>query len=160
MACHLSWVLTFLLSIHLTDVGESQQIPIFISCLHRINLILSSLGICLVLTASYMRSTFAYDYSSPAGSSPKRDLRNSSFFPPPAWTNPTNQSRQVVHKFTPSNRALICSFFTLLVVQTMLSVMHTPWILPRIGVHTFVYVSLLVWLGVFFGSLGFWEALS
>jgi len=38
--------------------------------------------------------------------------------------------------------------------------MHTPWVLPKIGIHTYVYVSLLIWLGVFFGALGFWEVLT
>ena len=60
----------------------------------------------------------------------------------------------------PSNSELFLSFSVLLAIQILFSVMHTPWILPRVGVHTFVYVGFLVWLGIFFAALGFWEALT
>jgi len=147
-----------------------QRIPVFISCLHRINSILASLAVCLILTAAYMRSKFAYDYShqghSPSTSSALRYLQL--FFPPSPTFHPAIQSSDhplsgsfiTRHPFNPSNHTLIISFSVLLGVHTVFSVLHAPWILPRIGVHTFVYVSLLVWLGLFFGALGFWEALS
>ena len=61
--------------------------------------------------------------------------------------------------FRPSNRTLLCTLPPILVLQTALAMMHTPWILPRIGIHTFVYINLLVSLGYFFGGLGLWEAL-
>ncbi|KIM41803.1 hypothetical protein M413DRAFT_445020 [Hebeloma cylindrosporum] len=119
------------------------NIPVFISCLHRINSILSSLGITLLLTAAYMRSTFAYH--------PPLDMRyNPPTFAPIPITSPP---------FRPSNRTLLCTIPPILVVQTVLAMMHTPWILPRIGIHTFVYINLLVSLGYFFGGLGLWEAL-
>jgi len=135
------------------------QIPVFISCLHRINSVLSSLGVCLILSAAYMRSTLAY--YPPLKLSELRDLRY--------WTvlfsshrlqdNPTASSN-TPHPFPLSNHTLIIAFPSLLLIQTLLSLMHTPWVLPKIGIHTYVYVCLLVWLGVFFGALGFWEALT
>ncbi|KAF9528736.1 hypothetical protein CPB83DRAFT_790964 [Crepidotus variabilis] len=112
------------------------RIPVFISCLHRINSILSSLGVCLLLSGAYLRSTLAIHQ--------------------PATKSGVEMSRP----FEPSNRSLIAMFWSLLLLQTVMSLMHTSWILPRIGIHTFVYVGLLVWLGVFFGALGYWEVLS
>lgn len=135
-----------------------QRIPVFISCLHRINSILASLAVCLILTAAYMRSTFAYNYSYNGRSPALRYLQL--FFPPSPAFHPAIQPSNIQHPFRPSNYALIISFTVLLGVHTVFSVLHAPWILPRIGVHTFVYVNLLVWLGLFFGALGFWEALS
>jgi hypothetical protein len=113
------------------------RIPAFISCLHRINSILISLGSCLLLTSAYMRSSYSYHPS----------------IPPPSMV-----VASALHH--PSNKALSITAPVLLVIQTMLTVMHTPWILPRIGVQTFVYVTLLVSLLLLFGGLGIWEALS
>ncbi|KAF9562887.1 hypothetical protein CPC08DRAFT_706404, partial [Agrocybe pediades] len=119
------------------------RIPVFISCLHRINSILSSLGITLLLTGAYMRSTLVY-HPLPTN---LRDLGMSAF------------TMTLTAPFTPSNRLLNLMVPPLLVLQTILAMMHTPWILPRIGIHTFVYVGLLTSLGLFFGGLGVWEAL-
>ncbi|KDR78338.1 hypothetical protein GALMADRAFT_138438 [Galerina marginata CBS 339.88] len=116
------------------------RIPVFISCLHRINSILSSLGICLLLTAAYMQSTLAY-------------------YPPFAGPTPIPPTLGI-HPFQPSNRSLALTFPPVLILQTVLGMMHTPWILPRIGIHTFVYLELLASLGLFFGGLGVWEALT
>jgi hypothetical protein len=44
-------------------------------------------------------------------------------------------------------------------LQGALILLHTPRILPRIGVQTFVYVGLLVSLSVFFAGLGVWEGI-
>ncbi|KAF8176264.1 hypothetical protein BJ912DRAFT_987198 [Pholiota molesta] len=118
------------------------RIPVFLSCLHRINSILSSLGATLLLTAAYMRSTFAYHPPSP----------NLYWLSP----DPTTPAQP----FRPSNTTLLITFPILLVVQAMLTFMHTPWIMPRLGIHTFVYIGLLVSLGLFFGGLGVWEALT
>lgn len=126
------------------DVGcvFAQRIPVFLSCLHRINSILSSLGATLLLTAAYMRSTFAYHSPSP------------NFY----WLSPNPITP--AQPFRPSNKTLIITFPVLLVVQALLTFMHTPWIMPRLGIHTFVYIGLLVSLGLFFGGLGVWEALT
>ncbi|KAF8968856.1 hypothetical protein BDZ97DRAFT_1915913 [Flammula alnicola] len=125
------------------------RIPVFISCLHRINSILSSLGVCLLLTAAYMRSTLAFT-SPPSGS-----------FAPTFPSGPgSSQQALLAHPFRASNKMLIITLPILLALQALLTMMHTPWILPRIGIHTFVYVTLLVSLGLFFGGLGVWEALT
>ena len=140
----LSYVFFFLfLSRSPSSELSIQRIPVFISCLHRINSILSSLGICLLLTAAYMQSTFAV-------------LALSSSAPSP--TPSTSFSKQ--HPGTASNQRLALTALPILVIYTLLAMMHTPLILPRIGIHTFVYVELLVSLGVFFGGLGMWDALS
>lgn len=62
--------------------------------------------------------------------------------------------------FKPSNKALHLTLPILLAVHAFLTLMHTPWILPRLGIHTVVYIGLLVSLGLFFGGLGVWEALT
>ncbi|KAF8900174.1 hypothetical protein CPB84DRAFT_1779527 [Gymnopilus junonius] len=92
---------------------------------------------CLILSAAYMKSTFAYRLPSADPSLP------------PVGSPPL-----------PSNRNLFITLPALLVLQTLLAMVHTPWILPKIGIHTFVYISLLIFLGVFFGGLGIWEVLT
>lgn len=59
-----------------------------------------------------------------------------------------------------SNRPLQITFPLVVVVHVFLSVLHSPPVLPRIGVHTTAYVGLLVGLGGFFTGLGLWGALS
>ncbi|KAI8990372.1 hypothetical protein BD414DRAFT_483410 [Trametes punicea] len=59
-----------------------------------------------------------------------------------------------------SNRALGIAFPVVVLVHFFLSLLHSPPILPRIGVHTTAYVGLLVGLGGFFTGLGLWGALS
>ena len=61
---------------------------------------------------------------------------------------------------TASNQDLIITTLPILIIYTLLAIMHTPLILPRIGIHTFVYVELLVSLVVFFGGLAVWDALT
>ncbi|KAF9481582.1 hypothetical protein BDN70DRAFT_991745 [Pholiota conissans] len=118
-------------------------IPVFLSCLHRINSILFSIGASLLLSAAYMRSSFAY--TSP---------------PPSLFGLKLPNSVAPSHLFQPSNKTLIITLPVLLVVQALLTLMHTPWIMPRFGIHTVVYIGLLVSLGLFFGGLGLWEALT
>ncbi|KAI0354248.1 hypothetical protein OH77DRAFT_1496841 [Trametes cingulata] len=59
-----------------------------------------------------------------------------------------------------SNRALSIAFPVVVLAHLFLSLLHSPPILPRIGVHTTAYVGLLVGLGGFFTGLGLWGALS
>jgi hypothetical protein len=61
---------------------------------------------------------------------------------------------------TASNQYLAITALSILIIYTLLAITHTPLILPRIGIHTFVYVELLVSLVVFFGGLAAWDALS
>ncbi|CAA7262189.1 unnamed protein product [Cyclocybe aegerita] len=143
------------------------QIPVFLSCLHRINAILSSLGVTLILTAVYMRSTLV-SYPPPGSPPPATYFSLSSFttiffrsgMPEPSSPSTTISASSALHPFQPSNHALLLAFPGLLLIHAVLSFMHTPWVLPRIGIHTFVYIGLLIWLSVFFGGLGVWEALS
>ena len=59
-----------------------------------------------------------------------------------------------------SGRPLAVAFPLVVVVHVFLSLLHSPPVLPRIGVHTAAYVGLLVGLGAFFTGLGLWDALS
>ena len=59
-----------------------------------------------------------------------------------------------------SGRPLAVAFPLVVVVHVFLSLLHSPPVLPRIGVHTAAYVGLLVGLGGFFIGLGLWGALS
>ncbi|KAF8999869.1 hypothetical protein BDQ17DRAFT_1543515 [Cyathus striatus] len=119
------------------------HIPVFISCLHRINALLSSLGVTLLLSAAYMRSTFA-EYTPPAI---------------PYLFN-TRTSFAVHITSTKSNTYLAVTVPVVLVLQVFLSLLHTPLVLPRVGVHTFVYLGLLISLGMLFSGLSVWKALS
>lgn len=108
------------------------------------NAVLSSIGVCLLLTATYMQSSFAIPT-------------------PPSPTPPSFFKRDFVVSLHPpfaSNQRLALITLPIFIVYILLAMMHTPLILPRIGIHTFVYVELLVSLGVFFGGLGVWDALS
>jgi len=58
-----------------------------------------------------------------------------------------------------SNTQLLITAPLLVVLQWFLSVLHTPQVLPRIGVQTFVYVGSMISLGVFFAGLGVWEGI-
>ncbi|PIL25863.1 hypothetical protein GSI_11616 [Ganoderma sinense ZZ0214-1] len=59
-----------------------------------------------------------------------------------------------------SNHALEIAFPIVVVVHLCLSLLHSPLVLPRLGVHTAAYVGLLVSLGGFFTGLGLWGALA
>jgi hypothetical protein len=107
-----------------------QKIPVFVSCLQRISSIILSFGITLLLSSSYLCAPL----SRPDLSSLFfEELSNGGFF----WT-----------------------FAIIFVLHTALAVLHTPLVLPRIGVHTAAYISLLVGLGCLFAGLGMWDALS
>lgn len=57
------------------------------------------------------------------------------------------------------NTQLFISFPLIILLEWILILLHTPRFLPRIGVQTFVYVGLLISLGVFFAGLGVWEGI-
>ncbi|KAL0064909.1 hypothetical protein AAF712_008164 [Marasmius tenuissimus] len=96
------------------------KIPIFITCLQRVNSLLLSMGLTLVLAG-------ASDTTSP--SSPNPPIR-----PLPV--------------------------FLLILFQLTLYLLHSEIALPRIGVHTVVYVGFMTSLGMFFGGLGVWGVVS
>lgn len=57
------------------------------------------------------------------------------------------------------NRAFTITFPLILLLNLSLHLMHTPLVLPRIGVHSTAYISFLLGLGIFFVGLGLWGAL-
>ena len=79
---------------------------------------------------------------------------------PPTSSSPPSPSASSHPNPTASNQDLLITTLPILIIYTFLAIMHTPLILPRIGIHTFVYVELLVSLVVFFGGLAVWDALS
>lgn len=118
------------------------HIPVFISCLHRINAVLNSLGTFLLLSAAYLRSPLA-----PPIPEHKHDLL---LF--------KSLLVNVAAKYEP--RTLLGLTVTVVLgCQIGLALLHTAWSLPRIGVPTYVYIGLLVSLSLFFAGLAFWEAL-
>jgi hypothetical protein len=134
---------------------DLQRIPVFLSCLHRINSILISLGVFLLLSAAYLRSTLA---PLPSGeTSGDFEFINQFRYPPRTSSSiPIDNFKTTLHR---TNRPIIITLTCVILVRLFLSFLHTTWVLPRIGVHTFVYVSLMVSLGIFFLGLGVWEAL-
>lgn len=106
------------------------KIPVFISCLQRVNAVLLSLGVYLLVSSAYIRSTLSL---------------------PPSSS---------ILTYTKSNTPLRITLPLVLLLQFSLAVLHTSLVLPRIGVHTVVYAGSLVSLGSFFAGLGMWEALS
>ncbi|EIW56466.1 uncharacterized protein TRAVEDRAFT_127349 [Trametes versicolor FP-101664 SS1] len=105
-------------------------IPVFVPCLQRIDSFLFSLGFTLVLAWAYLRSPLSF----PIGTDPLPTIY--------------------------SNHALGIAFPVVVLAHLFLSLLHSPPVLPRIGVHTTAYVGLLVGLGGFFTGLGLWGALS
>ena len=59
-----------------------------------------------------------------------------------------------------NNRSFYVAFPLVLFMNVIMSLLHTPFILPRIGVHTTSYIGFLLGLGSFFAGLGLWGALA
>lgn len=119
-------------------------IPTFISCLQRIDSILLSFALTLLLSSAYVRGVAA---TSP---SQGHDLMSSS-----SIITPTPQGDIV-------KQALIHAlpYLGLVVaVHSVLALLWTLW-LPRIGVHVASYAALLVALSLFFGGLASWGVLD
>lgn len=106
-------------------------IPVFISTLQRFNSIILSQGLNLLLTAAYLSSAMSV---------------------PILQTPPSNKLL--------SNRPIAITFSIVIILHLLLSILHTPLILPKIGLHTASYVGLIVGLGSLFAGLGVWKALS
>lgn len=122
--------------VHLKEREELQElygipairIPVFVSCLLRIDSFVLSLGLTLTLGASYLRSPLSF----PSGPLPP------------------------IYSYGP----FFVTFPVVVVIYLFLALIHTPPVLPRIGVHSTAYIGLLVGLGSVFGGLGLWGALS
>lgn len=108
------------------------KIPVFISCLQRFNSIILSVGLNLLLSAAYLRSPL---------SSPVSD--------------------HVLSKsYVTSNVPFLITCPLVLLLHTSLAALHTPAVLPRIGLQTAAYVGVLVGIMGFFAGLAVWGALS
>ncbi|KAI0062974.1 hypothetical protein BV25DRAFT_1803095 [Artomyces pyxidatus] len=59
-----------------------------------------------------------------------------------------------------TNGPFIITFILVFFIHLLLSLLHTPMFLSRIGVHVVAYVGFLVGLGSVFAGLGLWDALS
>ncbi|KAF9239454.1 hypothetical protein BU15DRAFT_74605 [Melanogaster broomeanus] len=108
------------------------KIPVFVSCLQRFDSIILSVGLTLLLSSAYLRSPLSVPVS------------DSKILPYPTFS------------YSP----FAVTFPVVLIVHTFLSSLYTPMILPRIGLHTAAYVSVLVSLMCFFAGLAMWGALS
>ncbi|KAJ7658505.1 hypothetical protein B0H17DRAFT_1096947 [Mycena rosella] len=88
------------------------RIPAFIPCLQRINSLLLTIGLFLLLGASLYGA----------------------------------------------NRLALVIFAA--ATHLLLAVLHAPWVLPRVGVHSAAYVGAVVSLGALFAGLGVWGGVS
>lgn len=111
---------------------QRQKIPVFVSCLQRFDSIILSVGLTLLVSSAYLRSPLSV---------------------------PVTDSRIISYPII-SHKPLIVTFPIVLFIHSSLSSLYTPMILPRIGIHTAAYVSVLVSLMCFFAGLAVWGALS
>ncbi|CAL1698184.1 unnamed protein product [Somion occarium] len=106
------------------------KIPVFVLCLQRIDSILITVGITLVLSASYLRSHISLSSS--------------------ALSNPPLSS----------NKPILITFPSVFLLNTFLMILYSPAVLPRLGIHTAAYIAFFVGLGSLFAGLGLWGALA
>ncbi|KAG8863538.1 hypothetical protein FRB96_008278 [Tulasnella sp. 330] len=114
------------------------NIPVLISTLQRLDSILLTIGLTLLLSASFLSNLSHASSSSP--------------------TSPTSPTTTIHKNSYEASIHTLPTFSILVILHTSLSVMWTE-LLPRIGVHTASYIGLIVSLGVFFGGLAGWGAL-
>jgi len=108
------------------------HIPVFITCLQRIDSIILSLGTTLLISWAYLRS-------------------------PISLLSPDTQDSTYMSQ---TNAAFWITFPMVCLIHMGLIVLFTPPVLTRIGVHTAAYSSLLVALGLLFGGLAVWDVLT
>lgn len=110
----------------------SQNIPVSITCLQRLDSIILSLGTTLLVAWAYLRSPISLTSS---------DARDSIHTPK-------------------TNTVFWVTFPMVCLIHMGLAVLFTPPVLTRIGIHTAAYTSLLVALGLLFGGLAVWDVLT
>jgi len=123
-------------------------IPTFVSCLQRIDSILLSFALTLLLSSAYVRGVPA--------TAPSQDHGHMSF---------STSSTSVI--ITPASQAdvrqalvhTLPALGLVVVVHSALALLWTMW-LPKIGVHVASYAALLVALSLFFGGLASWGVLD
>lgn len=121
------------------------RIPIFLIALQRLDSILLSLGLTLLVSSAYLRALFLPAIG-PDGAGYLNGPSN------PRYKDDWEVDWRRVKDTT------IPVFAVVVLVHFLLSIL---WIeaLPRVGVHTASYVGLLVSLTMFFAGLGYWGAL-
>ncbi|KAG1724614.1 hypothetical protein EDB19DRAFT_1759057, partial [Suillus lakei] len=65
-----------------------------------------------------------------------------------------------VRSYSSSHVPFIITTPLVLLIHAILAALHTPALLPRVGVHTAAYVGVLVGIMSFFAGLAVWGALS
>lgn len=110
------------------------HIPVFVSCLLRIASIALSLGFLLLLSAAYLSAPLS-----------RSSLLFAASSHPPIFT---------------TNGAFYVTFSLVFLLHFSISLLHTPMVLPKIGVHVVAYVGFLIGLGSIFAGLGMWGALA
>ncbi|KZT35959.1 hypothetical protein SISSUDRAFT_1064078 [Sistotremastrum suecicum HHB10207 ss-3] len=119
---------------NLNGLTKLQDIPVFISCLQRIDSIILSLGLTLLLSASYTLHPFLHDH-------------------------PSHPHEHPLHP--PSNIIkIIPTFGVVVLLHTVLSLLWTPVVLPRIGIHSASYIALVGALGSLWAGLWMWGILE
>ncbi|TDL26801.1 hypothetical protein BD410DRAFT_835929 [Rickenella mellea] len=122
------------------------DIPVFILLLQRVDSIVLSFGLTLLLSSAFCHPLSTAHPSIPHTNPLSHRISLSSF--------------STKHASPNDNHYLIRMFLIVTTIHTLLSALHSPLILPRIGVHTAGYISLLIGLGTVFAGLGVWGALS
>ena len=127
------------------------NIPLFLIALQRLDAVLLSLGLTLVLSAAYL-SACATDATTPA-------IRAVAVLMVPGGAGASEGGGAGGGPTWAQVVAIAPTFCALVGVHFALGAVWTAGALPRIGVHTASYVGLLVSLGCFFAGLGGWGAL-
>jgi len=108
------------------------KIPVFVSCLQRFDSIILSVGLTLLISSAYLRSPLSV---------------------------PVADSTIITYPII-SHKPFIVTFPIVVLIHSSLASLYTPMILPRIGIHTAAYISVLVSLMCFFAGLAVWGVLS
>ncbi|KAG1721956.1 hypothetical protein EDB19DRAFT_1859535 [Suillus lakei] len=124
------------------------KIPVFISCLQRFNSIILSIGLSLLLSAAYLRSPLSLPLSD----------QNQLFVHQSKTQSLSDQL--LMRSYSSSHVPFIITTPLVLLIHAILAALHTPALLPRVGVHTAAYVGVLVGIMSFFAGLAVWGALS
>ena len=125
------------------------NIPLFLMFLQRLDSILLSLGLTLVLSAAYVSSGLreSFNTTAPVVSAVGAVMM-------------MGKGKGVGEGLTWAQvEAIAPTFIVLVTVHFALGAIWTAGALPRFGMHTASYVGLLVSLGCFFAGLGGWGAL-
>jgi hypothetical protein len=114
------------------------NIPVFISCLQRLDSLLLTLGLTLLISSSYLSSLAINPL-------PPRDPSHPTFPPRP--------------DIPAAVLSTVPAFIVVVFFHSALALLWTEPTLPKLGVHTVSYAALLVALALFFGGLATWGAL-